>query len=274
MRKTYRYVAVSGVLWVAIGALYVYFGLDDLVVTDPSTWELLTVFGVFLLLTGVGEVAWGVYKLRTRTRIGDEELESAIARVPIQGGEYVLTHDAVYHYQGQSASKTGAVAALRYVYRYNPPVALLTVAFFVVMLVAGLGMAVSGLVVELLPFRLFLSFLYAFLGAALLSLATVGGFAFWHWFTLRRRLAAAFGTANRTYDDAIPVAAIQSVAFGEHLGRPALYVEHRKSGEEAVQVAYLRVDASEQMETAASAFGSLDVPIRRLDERAPPEAAG
>lgn len=269
MRRAYLSVVGSGAIWILFGVLQIVFRLDETVVTDVSTWSLYIYLSAFLIVIGIAEMAWGVYRIRSKTRIGDEERRSAIIRVPLVGGEYVVTEDVVYHRADKGTSPRGMISTLRYLYRFSPRVVGLPLVFLVGSWLAGLGMLISGLIVEVLPFRLFLPFL----GSSVLSMATIGGFAFWHWLSLRRRLRAELGTANRTYDDAIPVDAIEFVAFDRHLGRPAMHIKHRQTDANAVQVAYLREEASEQIELAESAFRSVGAPIRYFEDPSPVESA-
>lgn len=273
MRSAYKSVAISGAVVAVLGVLQLYIRLGEIVATDVSTWNLMAFLSVFLIVIGTVEVGWAVQKIRSLQRIGEEERSSAVARVPIWGGEYVVTDDVIYLSCDDGAAPSGLISTFRNLYRTNPRVVGLTLAFLVGSWLAGLGMLISGLIVEVLPFRLFLPFLYAFVGAGLLSMATIGGFAFWHWLTLRRRLRAELGTTNRTYDDAIPVDTIEFVAFDRHLGRPAMHIKHRQTDANAVQVAYLREEASEHIEQAESAFRSVGVPIRYVEDPFPVELA-
>lgn len=272
MWRTYLSAVGSGAIWIVFGALQFYFRHDEFVVTDVSTWNLFIYQSLFLIVLGIAVIGWGVHGIRSRTRVGDEELRSAVVRVPLVGGEYVVTDDVVYHRSDENGSPRGVIATLRHLYRYYPRVVSLQLVLFAGVVAAGLGMATSGLVVEVLPFGMFLPFLYAFVGSALMSMATLGGFALWQWIAMRRRLPEEVGTANRTYGKTIPVDAIEFVAFDRHLGRPAIHVKHRQADADAVQVAYLWEDASEQLERAESAFHSLGVPVQYFDDPFPPES--
>lgn len=267
MSGSYRFALVNSAIWLLLGTLQISIEFGYGTITDVSMWETSTWAGVGFILFGLWWLSVGVRRFRSRTQIVDEGVQASKERFETWGGEYILTDDTVY-------ADFSEVTGLRRFHKQKPLVAGFTLFFFGVMLLGGIGMAASGLVVQILPFRLFLPLMYMFLGSALLVAGIPAGFAFWRFFSLKRHLGTELGTRKFSNEYAISRDAIDSVVFDRHMNLPVMYVIHQQSNGTAVQVAYFLRDAAEEVENAQSTFRSLGVPVRQIAEPNPASSAG